>query len=397
MKTGTLKLCLPVVAVTAQQNVAGLIVPPFLQSAHFPVAMIGSLIALGPVLALASRIPTGLAYTDRRARLLMTLSLLAMAACNFLYPFALTGISFAVVHGLNGFAYGAITTLYLAFYIGSLPPDEDRNHAMGYYAGSLALGYSTGNFLGGYVGDRFGYESTFQLAALMSVLCAGLLFSLNKPTSSDGPKNGGSTSPGLHWLQALKAAWEPKLVAVAVVALFLNLLHQMANVFLPLYGLAVGLTLTQVGVIKGFYALCNAITRPISGLVVNRLGHRPISYAGLPLQSLLVMLVPFSTDFLTLLIVYVSAGFIRAVAIVSNAISLVQDTDESRVPRGMSSGLYNAAGDLGNILGPGAGGLIASVTGVANLFLVGPLLTAVLFFLSLWACRFIPSKPAAAE
>ena len=394
MKAATLKLCLPVIAVTAQQNVAGFIVPPFLQSAQFPVAMIGSLISLGPVLALASRIPIGLAYTDKRARALMSLALLAMAACNFLYPYAVTSLTFAVVQGLNGFAYGAITTLYLAFYIGSLPPDEDRNHAMGYYAGSLALGYSTGNFLAGYIADRFGYEATFQLAALLSLLCAGLLFTLGSG-ASETKRKGESPPAGLHWVQSLKAAWEPKLVAVAVVALFLNLLHQMANVFLPLYGLAVGLTLTQVGVIKGFYALCNAITRPISGLVVNKLGHRRLSYGGLPVQSFFVMLVPLCTDFLTLLIVYVSAGFIRAVAIVSNAVSLVQDTDETRVPRGMSSGLYNAGGDLGNIIGPSMGGLIASVTGVANLFLVGPLVTAVLFFLSLWACRYI--RPASTE
>lgn len=394
MKVATLKLCLPVIAVTAQQNIAGFIVPPFLQSAQFPVAMIGSLVSLGPVLALASRIPIGLAYTDKRARALMSLALLAMAACNFLYPYAVTSLTFAVVQGLNGFAYGAITTLYLAFYIGSLPPDEDRNHAMGYYAGSLALGYSTGNFLAGYIADRFGYETTFQLAALLSLLCAGLLFTLGSGPSETRRK-GESPPAGLHWVQSLKAAWEPKLVAVAVVALFLNLLHQMVNVFLPLYGLAVGLTLTQVGVIKGFYALCNAITRPISGLVVNQMGQRRISYGGLPVQSFFVMLVPLCTDFLTLLIVYVSAGFIRAVAIVSNAVSLVQDTDETRVPRGMSSGLYNAGGDLGNIIGPSMGGLIASVTGLAQLFFVGPLITAVLFILSLWACRFI--RPASIE
>jgi predicted MFS family arabinose efflux permease len=397
VKIATLKLCLPVVAVTAQQNVAGLILPPFLQSNEFPVAMIGSLISVGPVLALASRIPSGLAYTDKRARRLMSMALLAMAAANFLYSYAVTSFSFAVVHGFNSFAYGAATTLYLAFYIGSLPPDEDRNHAMGYYAGSLALGYSTGNFLAGFVADRFGYEATFTLAAVLSLSCAGLLSTLKQSAESSGTKmkEGGGPPPKLDWLQSLKTAWEPKLAAVAVVSLFLNLLHQMANVFLPLYGLAVGLTLTQVGVVKGFYALCNAITRPISGLVVQRLGHQRLSYGGLPVQSGLVMLIPFTADFVSLLIVHVSAGFIRAVAIVSNSISLVQETDEARVPRGVSSGLYNAAGDLGNIAGPSMGGLIASVTGVANLFMVGPLITAILFFISLWACRFI--RPRAAQ
>jgi hypothetical protein len=35
---------------------------------------------------------------------------------------------FAIVHALNGFAYGAVTTLYMAFYVDSLAPDENRNH-----------------------------------------------------------------------------------------------------------------------------------------------------------------------------------------------------------------------------------------------------------------------------
>ena len=71
-----------------------------------------------------------------------------------------------MVHPLNGFAYGAVTTLYMAFYVDSLAPDENRNHAMGYYVGTLALGYSTGNFLGGLMADHFGYGATFQVAAL---------------------------------------------------------------------------------------------------------------------------------------------------------------------------------------------------------------------------------------
>jgi MFS family permease len=154
-------------------------------------------------------------------------------------------------------------------------------------------------------------------------------------------------------------------------------------VFLPLYGLAVGMTLTQVGVIRAFYSLCNAITRPLSGFVVNRLGHRKLSYGGLPLQSASLMLVPLFTDFGAVLAVFIFAGFMRAVAIVSNAVSLVQDVDETKVHRGVATGIYNAAGDLGNILGPSAGGLIASVTGIAGLFVVAPLGATALFFVSI--------------
>jgi MFS family permease len=67
--------------------------------------------------------------------------------------------------------------------------------------------------------------------------------------------------------------------------------------------------------------------------------------------------VPLFTGFGTILFVYVASGFMRAIVIVANAVALVQDV-ESKV-RAACSGVYNAAGDLGNILGPSIGGFIA--------------------------------------
>jgi predicted MFS family arabinose efflux permease len=46
----------------------------------------------------------------------------------------------------------------------------------------------------------------------------------------------------------------------------------------------------------------------------------------------------------------------------------------------LASAVYNAAGDLGNILGPSIGGLIAQATGVASVFVIGPLGSTTLFF-----------------
>ena len=129
---------------------------------RIPVALIGTLISLGPVFALASRLPVGMAYNQTRARMLVSVAILAMGLTNYLFAFATDGVSFAVVQSLNGFAYGAVTTLYMAFYVDSLASDENRNHAMGYYVGTLAVGYSTGNFFGGLIADHWGYAWTFQ-------------------------------------------------------------------------------------------------------------------------------------------------------------------------------------------------------------------------------------------
>jgi MFS transporter, DHA1 family, multidrug resistance protein len=392
MKLNTLKLLLPVVAITVQSNSASTIIPPFLHDLHIPVAALGTLVSLNPILALVSRLPVGMAYHQGRARLLIALAVLAMGVTNFFYSFAGDSLTFAIVHSINGFAYGAVTTLYMAFYVDSLPPDENRNHAMGYYVGTLALGYSTGNFFGGLIADHFGYGITFQVAAFLSLIPCLLLW-LFRGTAAHGEnkakgKSGAKFTSKASW----KALLEPELAAVVITALFLNLLQQMGGVFISLYGLTVGMTLTQIGLIRAAYAGCNAVTRPISGHVVNKFGHRRLSYAGIPLQSAILMLVPLFTSFGAIITVYVMSGLMRAVVIVANAVGLVQDVDENKVQRGLASGIYNAAGDLGNILGPTIGGIIAQLTSIGSVFVVGSSGATILFLLGILAVRRVGAR-----
>lgn len=386
MKASTLKLLVPLVAITIQSNSASTIIPPYLDYLRIPVGVIGTLISLGPVFALASRLPTGMAYSHNRARFLIVLAVLAMGITNFAYSFATGTVSFAIVHCLNGFAYGAVTTLYMAFYVDSLTADENRSHAMGYYVGSLAVGYSTGNFFGGLIADHFGYTITFQSAAFLSLVPCALLWLLRAPTRQGSGK---PPEPKVRLMskEFRRALLEPGLATVVVTALFLNLLHQMGGVFISLYGLAVGMSLTQIGVIRAAYAGVNAITRPISGHVVNKVGHRGLSYAGIPLQSALLMLIPLFTGFGPILFVYILSGLMRAIVIVANAVGLVQDVDETKVRRGISSAVYNSAGDVGNIIGPSVGGVIAHATSIAAVFVYGPLGSTILFLLVIFAVR----------
>ena len=387
MKFTTVKLLVPIVAVTIQSNSASTLIPLYLDHLRVPVALIGSLISLGPFLALASRLPIGMAYTQGRARMLVSIAVLAMGVTNFLYSFATDAATFAVVQALNGFAYGAVTTLYMAFYVDSLAPDENRNHAMGYYVGTLAIGYSTGNFFGGLIADHWGYALTFQLGALLSLVSVALLWLLHGPDGTGEARPIAKPAVKLTPKESLKALLDPELATVVIVALFLNLLHQMSGVFISLYSLGIGMSLTQIGIVRAAYAGCNAVTRPISGHVVNKFGHRGLSYFGLPLQSAILMLIPLFTGFGAILFVYVCSGLLRAIVIVANAVGLVQDVPESRVRRGLASGVYNAAGDLGNILGPSIGGLIAHVSGIASVFVVGSLGSTALFFVGMWLIR----------
>jgi DHA1 family multidrug resistance protein-like MFS transporter len=392
MKLSTAKLLVPIIAVTIQSNSASTVIPPYLDHMRIPVALIGSLISLGPIFALMARLPIGMLYSRSHARSLLSLAILAMGLTNYCYSFAASSLSFALVHCLNGFAYSAVTTLYMAFYVDSLAPDENRNHAIGYYVGCLAMGYSTGNFFGGLIADHWGYSWTFQLGALLSFVAVALLWFLHGP-SSDAPVPGKAKEVGrLTVRESARALLEPELATVVLVALFLNLLHQMGGVFISLYGLAVGMSLTQIGIIRAAYAGCNAVTRPISGHVVNKFGHKGLSYFGLPLQSMILMLVPLFTSFGAIIVVYVASGFMRAIVIVANAVGLVQDVPETKVRRGLASGVYNAAGDVGNILGPSIGGFIAQATGIASVFVVGSLGSTALFLIGVLIVKRLSSS-----
>jgi DHA1 family multidrug resistance protein-like MFS transporter len=397
MKLSTFKLLAPIVAVTLQSNSSSTVIPPYLDHLRIPVALIGTLISLGPVFALMARLPIGMLYNRGRARWLVSVAIMAMGLTNYCYSFAESSWSFALVHCLNGFAYSAVTTLYMAFYVDSLAPDENRNHAMGYYVGCLAVGYSTGNFLGGLIADHWGYSWTFQLGALLSFVAVGLLWSLHGPSGDGAAQGKGRDATKLSVRESFKALLEPELATVVLVALFLNLLHQMGGVFISLYGLGVGMSLTQIGIIRGAYAGCNAVTRPISGHVVNRVGHKGLSYFGLPLQSLILMLVPLFSSFGTILVVYVASGFMRAIVLVANAVGMVQDVPESKVRRGLASGVYNAAGDMGNILGPSIGGFIAHATGIASVFVVGSLGSTALFLIGVLLVRRLASRVQSPE
>jgi len=67
---------------------------------------------------------------------------------------------------------------------------------------------------------------------------------------------------------------------------------------------------------------------------------------------------------------------------------------QTKVRRGLASGVYNAAGDMGNILGPSIGGFIAHATGIASVFVVGSLGSTALFFMGVLLVRRIKAGPA---
>lgn len=407
LQWGLLKVILTLILLTGGYGVNSILFPAFLDRLAFPISSIGVLVSLLNVAALLSRLPTGLVYRASYAPRLIRVTLVLFGISNALYPFAAAPVFLWPLRFCNGLLFGVATTVNFAIYMDAIPPGVPRHRALALYAAGLAAGNLVGNLLGGYAADFFGMTNAFLIAGCLPVVA--VLFAL-RPSLYPQPREDAPPVPGAagagrgpggapfvresRLRRALSLFLDPLVLDMFMVAFFLNLFFGVLRTYITLYALAVGLALGSVGLIKGALSLTNAVIRPFSGDLANRFGDRVIANFGLTATAALIMVIPFFSSVPPLAILFVFLGVVRAAVLVSNTVKASR-VGEKRGSRGMASGLYNAATDLGSIAGPVYGGLVASRVGLRPMFWVCPVLALGAYFLVRCLARLRRFGPAA--
>jgi MFS family permease len=379
-------------------NVSSILIPPYLRGLGYDYTSIGFLVAVSSVAQLCSRFPAGAIYRPERARRITVICIVVMAVNYLLYPLAHNSLAFALVQIIGGLANGVATTTNLAMFMDALPADAPKHRPMAFYAGALAGGFTVGNLVGGLAGDFLGVTQAFIIASgttLGSLVFLGLDHA--HLVRAARQINSGESLPIRQRLAGTLAGFtEPRLVGISGVAFLLNFLHTIVNTFLPLYGIAIGLSLSEIGLLKSVHSLVNAIARPAASAPVRALGARKASLVGVVALAAMDTLVPFQGTFLLLAIVLALVGLMRAVALVGNTVELA-DIDHTRISRGMASSLYNSCQDVGSLSGPALCGALASAIGLTSMMTIVPLGTTALFFVILFGLfRKTPHEPAVA-
>ena len=367
-----------VVAMTTGEGALQFLTPPLLESAGYSITLIGLLYALSFGVALIVRLPAGLIYRPTRARWLIAAAAVTSAAMAVLYPWAPDPLAFAALRTVHGAALGLSTTVSLAHFLGTHGSGATRGRAMGYYATALSAGYVLGNGLGGIVAAQWGYALGVASAALWFVAAAALAWALPRLTVAPPAARVGAT----RWGAARRALTDPGLAYTAIVSFLVNLLFHVPGSFFPLYALGVGLGLAQIGFIRASFAFTNTAVRGASAHLLERVGRQRAQAVGIVCQALGLAAVSLSDGFVPLFIFLMFVAFWRAVDLVANTIALAEDVDPGRVSRGVASGVYSAASDLGGLVAPAVGGLVAAALGIENVFRVLPGLAAVVYFVA---------------
>jgi MFS family permease len=392
---------LAVVLINAGDGVANTLVPLYLDARGYAVEAIGLIVAVYGITSLVSRLPSGMLYRRRRARRLMYAALALQALSTALYAVPGPVLWFGIVRAFQGFAVGMSTTVNMALFMDLLAPGENRHRHLAGYASALSAGYTVGGLGGGLLGYWLDYGPAFLCAAmfpLFAALCitspprAALSAIAARPARPAGPRSARAR---------LQSAWaalsHPEVAAVSLVAFFLGVFHFLGQTFVPLYAQNIGLNLAEIGIIRGAHSLTNTLARPFCGELTRWVGYRRVAVVGMVALTVSLALTPFQGGLIGLTAVFVLIGLVRAAVLVANTVS-VADVQESTVSRGVAVGIYNAARDLGSVVGPILGGFIAAVVGLRAFFIVGPPLVLVVYLLLTWLTgRAAARAPAAPE
>jgi MFS family permease len=157
-------------------------------------------------------------------------------------------------------------------------------------------------------------------------------------------------------------AASPRLALATVYAEGLagRLAFGMVSFALPLYAAALGLSLTQIGVIVSTRTLLVLPFKPVSGWLADRIGLRRVYLGGIAVRALSAVVLLVAGDFAALLAVRALQGASSAARDVAS-LGVIAREAKDRV--GTHFGRYAAAKQIGTVTGAAAAGLAVAAAG----------------------------------
>lgn len=372
------------------------LLPPMLREEQKSAVIIGSLVAVSAVIALIMRLPGGLLYSPARARVIMLGALGLAAVAAFCYPLTTDNGLLTLIGAVDGIGFSAATTINMASMMDAIRPNENRAHAVSFYVAGMSAGFAISGVCWSAAADAWGFTAAFWGMIAVYGVAAVLVVLVRRYESEEPAIELGTESTTLRRVQSFGVALlHPLVLFMMLGAFFLNVFLSQFQTFLPLTLLPLGLTLTQVGSMRSAWSLTNSLGRFFGGPVLGVIDYRRAQTGGILFQAVMLTLLEFRLPFAGYMAVSVLAASGRAICYVANALALAH-VDPARIGRGVASGVMNAAGDFGNIIGPITGGMIATAVGYSSFWLVSPLLYAGIYVLALLAMRGRPIGVASA-
>jgi MFS family permease len=356
------------------------LLPLFAQDLGAGPEAIGFIVGTSTLTGIFIKFPSGTLsdHLGRSRMLLLGLSVFAIAPFFYFtidYVWQLIALRF--FHGLATgiFAPVAMAVVVDLYTVG-------RAEALSWYSSFTQAGRLSGRMAGGYLLLWFGFGPTFLTSAILGLLLLVLFLQIKMNSASfSTPRTSGRLSAGAMFQGMKQVVSDNRVLATSSMEAAQMLAGGALMAFLPLYGLMVGLTAGEVGLLFGIQGVSSIIAKPVMGRISDRLGRRPLIVTGQLICAAIMLIIPWTESFWMLLVLSFVFGFGEAV-IGSSTSALVADLCEAR-SLGSAMGAFGTIMDTGHASGPIVTGLLIGLFSYRGAFaIVAALLVIVtLFFL----------------
>jgi multidrug resistance protein len=320
--------------------------------------------ALGNIVA---AVPFGILSDRVGRRPFLVFGMLAMAGAFVLYAYATTYAALFFSRFLDGVTAAATWSVGLAI-IAEVYPAGERGSSMGTVMAAMGAGSIAGPALGGILFDWLGYKAPFLLVAALCV--AGGVLALASRELMDLPR-GGNRSGYRDMMRKVFAYPGMALVIVVVMmgTVSLGLLEPLFPIFLQDN---LGLGSTGIGLLFALTVLAYSVSSPPAGRIADRAGKKGVMALGLVATAVVVPLLAYSHTLALTTVLFALCG-VSIALFETPTLPFIADRitggGEGDV-YGTAYGIFNMAWAVGYILGPAAGGFMASRHGLPTTMVV---------------------------
>jgi MFS family permease len=285
-------------------------------------------------------------------------ALLSVAYIQSTSVAGLIAVRFA--HGLAAVCVAPVAMAVVA----EIAPPRRLGIYMGTLSMALMLGVGAGPLLGGIIKDWLGTEAAFlTMGGLALVTSVGILVFV----PSLARKAGETVTPSSPMMQTLR---QSRILQTVFSIRFFSAVGQGAvYTFLPLYGVAIGISSTQVGILLGVNVLLIAFLQRPGGRLADRTRPVALMVGGIVLSGLAVAGMPLVQNFSGALVMNILMGVANGIAV--PAALVLAGREGARVGMGSVMGLFDAALSLGFIVSPILLGMVHDAFGIEAIFYVG--------------------------
>ncbi|MGY5879099.1 MAG: MFS transporter [Candidatus Thorarchaeota archaeon] len=334
------------------------ILPTYAENFQVSYTLVGFVVSSFAITRMILDMPAGLLSRRFDKKKIMIAGLLLISVSSVLAGFAPNYIILVIARMIEG-AGSALYVTTATVFLAQISGEEKRGQWMSLYMGLLLLGAIFGPTFGGIIAAIYDMRAPFFAYAVVTGLGVLPTLVLPKLTNSGNVDSSLNLREIARDMRQVLASPSFLLVTFAVFTMFL-LRTGVRSTLVPLFAANnLGMDEFTIGLILTVGAITTAITIVPMGKISDRIGRKIPLAICLIFSAGATLLIPFSTDLLTMMIALAVYGAVIGLSGPGAAyVTDVSPQDKLEI----SMGLYRMISDFGFVVGPLLLGFLADIT-----------------------------------